>query len=71
MTIDLQLDKDDTALLQQVLEAYLSELPFEIGDTDSSSVRSGLHEKEDRLKRILSMLDGAGGSGDIQASGNR
>jgi hypothetical protein len=35
MTIKLKLDKEDAEVLEQVLEAYLSELRFEISNTDS------------------------------------
>lgn len=59
MTIELKLDKEDVEVLQQVLEAYLAELRFEIGDTDSFDLRSSLHEKEDRIKRMLGVLNGA------------
>lgn len=59
MTIELKLDKEDVEVLEQVLEAYLAELRFEIGDTDSFDLRSSLHEKEDRIKRMLGVLNGA------------
>jgi hypothetical protein len=56
MTIELRLDKEDAAALEQVLEAYLSELRFEIGATDSFDYRSRLHEQENRLNRMLAVL---------------
>jgi hypothetical protein len=59
LTIELKLDKEDVEVLEQVLEAYLAELRFEIGDTDSFDLRSSLHEKEDRIKRMLGVLNGA------------
>jgi hypothetical protein len=58
LTIELKLDKEDAAILQQVLEAYLAELRFEIGDTDSFDLRSGLHKQEDRLNRMFAVLQG-------------
>jgi hypothetical protein len=58
--IELQLDKEDAALLEQVLAAYLSELRFEISNTDSFDFRSALHKQEDRIKRMLAKLNGAG-----------
>jgi hypothetical protein len=58
MTIELRLDQEDSAVLRQVLEAYLSELRFEIGGTDSFDYRSRLHEQESRLNRILAVLQG-------------
>jgi hypothetical protein len=60
MAIELKLEKEDAAVLQQVLEAYLSELRFEIGGTDSFDYRSGLHDQEDRINRMLAVLNGAG-----------
>ncbi len=59
MTIELKLDKEDAEVLLQVLEAYLSELRFEISGTDNFDYRSGLHEQEDRIKRMIGTLAGA------------
>jgi hypothetical protein len=71
MTIELKLDREDAEILQQVLEAYLSELRFEISNTDSFDYRAGLHTQEDRIKRMLAALDGAGASDDLPASAER
>jgi hypothetical protein len=59
MTIELKLDKEDAECLEQVLEAYLSELRFEIADTDSFDYRSRLHKQEDRIKGMIGTLTGA------------
>jgi hypothetical protein len=58
MTIELSLDKEDAGVLELVLEAYLGELRFEIGSTDSFDYRSRLHEQENRLNRMLAVLQG-------------
>ena len=71
MTIELKLDKEDAGSLQQVLEAYLSELRFEISNTDSFDYRSGLHKQEDRLKRMIGTLKGADNEHDLRASAVR
>ena len=71
MTIELKLDKEDAEALQQVLEAYLSELRFEISNTDSFDYRSRLHKQEDRLKRMIGTLKGADNEYDLRASAVR
>jgi hypothetical protein len=71
MTIDLKLDKQDAEILQQVLDAYLSELRFEISNTDSFNYRSGLHKQEDRLKRMIGTLKAADNEHDLPASAER
>jgi hypothetical protein len=71
MTTELKLDKEDTEVLQQVLEAYLAELRYEIRNTDNSDLRSGLHLKEDRIKRMIATLDGANPRDDVSPSGER
>jgi hypothetical protein len=71
MTTELKLDKEDAEILQQVLEAYLSELRFEISNTDSFDYRSGLHQQEDRIKRMLATLNGPGTRDDLPAPTER
>ena len=71
MSIELKLDNEDAEVLQQVLEAYLSELRFEISNTDNFDYRSRLHKQEDRIKRMLATLDGAGTRDDLPASAER
>ena len=68
MTIELKLDKEDAAVLEQVLEAYLSELRFEIGATDSFDYRTGLHKQEDRLKGMIGRLTAADSEPGLSAS---
>lgn len=71
MDIELKLDKEDAEILQQVLEAYLSELRFEISNTDSFDYRSGLHKQEDRIKWMLATLNSAGTRDDLPAPAER
>jgi hypothetical protein len=71
MTIELRLDEQDAETLQRVLEVYLSELRFEIGKTDSFDLRSGLHNQEDRIKRMLATLNSARTRDDVPASAER
>ena len=71
MDIELKLDKEDAEALQQVLEAYLSELRLEIGATDSFDYRSGLHKQEDRIKRMLATLNSTGTRDDLPAPAER
>ena len=71
MTAELKLDKEDAEILRQVLEAYVSELRFEIASTDSFDYRSGLHKQEDRIKLMLATLDGAGTRDDLPAPTER
>lgn len=71
MDIELKLDKEDAEILQQVLEAYLSELRFEISNTDSFDYRSRLHDQEDRIKRMIGTLNGADSEPDLRASAER
>lgn len=71
MTTELKLDKEDAEILQQVLEAYLSELRFEISSTDSFDYRSGLHRQADRIKRMLATLNSTGTRDDLPAPTER
>jgi hypothetical protein len=71
MTIELSLDKEDAAVLEHVLEAYLAELRFEIGGTDSFDFRSRLHEQESRLNRMLAILNGAGPGNELPRPAER
>jgi hypothetical protein len=71
MSIGLKLDNEDAEVLRQVLEVYLSELRFEIPNTDNRDYRSRLHKQEDRIRRMLATLNGAGTRDDLQASAER
>jgi hypothetical protein len=71
MTIELRLDAEDAEVLQQVLEVYLAELRYEVRNTDSSDLRSSLKKKEERIKRMLALLDGSQTRSDVHASVER
>lgn len=71
MTIELKLDREDAEVLEQVLAAYLSELRFEIGATDSFDYRSRLHDQEDRIKGMIGTLTGANSEPELRASAER
>lgn len=54
----LQLDLNDAekTYLIEVLESYLSDLRYEIADTDSQDFRERLKEKKAALEKILTAL---------------
>ncbi len=53
---ELILNNDETEMLKEVLESYLSDLRMEIADTDLKSFRDGLKEKEVFLKDVISRI---------------
>jgi len=54
--ITLQLGTEESELLIEVLESYLSELRMEIANTDSSFFKDKLRAKKEVLKNILGSL---------------
>lgn len=52
----LDLNHQDTEVLEDVLESYLSDLRMEIADTDLQEYREGLKVKKDVLVKILDEL---------------
>lgn len=64
--MQLSLDEQEADLLLRILRNYLSDLRYEIADTDNSRFRAGLHEERDRLEGILRRLS-AQGTGTPQA----
>ncbi len=56
----LEITQEDSRLLQDVLENYLSDLRMEIADTDSLDYRLMLKERRDRIGRILEILRAPG-----------
>lgn len=54
--MQLNLTAEEAAILNEVLVSYLSDLRFEIADTDSGFFREGLKEREVFLKRIIEDL---------------
>jgi hypothetical protein len=54
--VQLQLDNDQAAVLQDVLESTLGDLRMEISNTDNAQFRRGLRAREDTLRTILAEL---------------
>jgi len=54
--IHLNLNIEERELLINVLESYLSNLRYEIADTDSLDFRNGLKKKEILLTKLLDTL---------------
>jgi hypothetical protein len=54
--MQLDLTIEEAQILNEVLTSYLSDLRFEIANTDSGFFREGLKEKEVFLKRIIEDL---------------
>lgn len=54
--MQINLTAEEAEMLSEVLRSYLSDLRFEIADTDSSFFREGLKERETFLKRVIEDL---------------
>ena len=54
--MQLNLTIEEAQILNEVLTGYLSDLRFEIANTDSGFFREGLKEREAFLKRIVEDL---------------
>ncbi len=52
----LDLDANEAALLKETLDSAVSELGYEIADTDSKDYRDGLKEKQALLKGLVAKL---------------
>jgi hypothetical protein len=52
----LQLNPAETEMLREVLESFLSDLRFEVADTEKLAFREGLKKKEVFLKDLLGRL---------------
>jgi len=57
--VELELSREDFALLKQVLERYISDLRMEIAGTENADWRKAMHADEDRAKAILERLKSA------------
>jgi len=53
----LQLRDDEKELLVRVLTRYLSDLRFEISNTERFEMRQNLHKDEELLKGLLERCD--------------
>ena len=54
--MQLDLTIEEAQMLNEVLTGYLSDLRFEIANTDSGFFREGLKEREIFIKRIIEDL---------------
>ena len=54
--IHLDLDATERSILMETLESYLSDLSFEIADTDRMEFREELKAKRDVLNKILEVV---------------
>ena len=54
--LTLGLTEEETGLLREALETYLSNLRFEIADTDEADYRTTLKGRETVLRGILERL---------------
>jgi len=52
----LDLDKDEKEVLTEIVTSYLSDLRYEIADTDSFDYRSQLKTRESLINNILAKL---------------
>ena len=59
--MQLELESRHRSTLLEVLESYLSDLRYEIADTDSMAFRDGLKEKKAVLMEIVEMLEAHAG----------
>lgn len=53
----LELNQEQCQALRETLKLVLSDLSFEISDTDRKSFRDKLKEDRDHLKEIMEMLE--------------
>ena len=60
--IHLTLTLDERDLLVETLESYISNLRYEIANTDSMDFRENLKAKEVMLKTVVSSLKHASGT---------
>jgi hypothetical protein len=56
--IQLELNDEEQVILAEVLKTHLSNLSFEIADTDTKSFRDQLKARRDVLEKIRSALAG-------------
>ncbi len=49
----LQLEPEETAMLCDILESYLSDLRMEIADTDQMDFREKLKKKADFIRTVI------------------
>jgi hypothetical protein len=57
--MNVEVRKEEVGVLTEALESYLSDLRFEILDTDKRAFRDSLKMKEDVLKTVVERLKAA------------
>lgn len=55
--MQLELSQEDCELLIEVLASYISELRFEVGNTDDHGYRTKLKARETLIQRIIERLN--------------
>ncbi|HWL96498.1 MAG TPA: hypothetical protein VNP20_04080 [Nocardioidaceae bacterium] len=55
--MQIEILDDDALVLRDVLTSWLGEVSTEIRHTDNPSVRLGLRERRDSVRRIRDLLD--------------
>jgi acetolactate synthase small subunit len=58
--IQVNLDPEGAEALARILSSYLSDLRFEIADTERQSFREQLHQDEAEISKILQELERQG-----------
>jgi hypothetical protein len=56
--VELSLDGPQAELVRELLDRDLRDLRFEIADTDNSSFKGELREREELLRTVLAQLGG-------------
>ncbi len=57
--IHLDLDESEKRVLSDTLKSYLSDLSYEIADTDKMSFREELKHKREILQKVLEAIESA------------
>jgi hypothetical protein len=52
----VELNEEEVVLVKELLEGALGEIKAEIRHTETSAFRKMLHEKEDKIREVLSRL---------------
>ncbi len=60
--IHIDLSEEERDMLAEVLETYLSDLNYEIADTDTSTFRDQLKLRRTTLEKVLAALKGSSGN---------
>jgi len=54
--VHLELTDEETVVLRDALESYLSDLRYEIANTDSQDFRNGLKRRKAVLRKVVDAL---------------